>query len=179
MTILLVTLLGGMLPYLAVPGFRQTVNRIGIGVTDLRRLINPSYVQIHPVTTTASSEATGHPASYLTDLISNDYWAADLARDPQPTWTFTFDGPTNLDALVVTNGAAGADYSQLARPKTLEISYSDGTGEQVTLKDDPHDTTYDIYARGVTSMTVKVVSVYPGSGNTSVGLAEIGIRTLA
>lgn len=179
-TMLLVVLLGGILAYLALPGFRQVVNReVDIAITDVRRLINPSYVQVHPVTTAASSEETGHPASYLTDLISNDYWAADQSRDPSPTWTFTFDGPTNLDALVVTNGAASSAYSQLARPKTLQISYSDGTGEQVTLKDVAQATAYDIHARGVTSMTVRVVSVYPGGGSTSVGLAEIEFRKLA
>jgi hypothetical protein len=180
LTMLLVVLLGGIFAYLAVPPFRQAVNReVDIAWTDLRRLINPSYVQVHPVTTSASSEITGHPASYLTDLISNDYWATDANRDPQPTWTFTFDGPSDLDALVVTNGAA-ADYGQLARPKTIEISYSDGTGEQITLKDVPQPTAYDIHARGVTSMTVKVVSTYPASnGSTQVGLAEIEFRKLA
>lgn len=180
LTMLLVVVLGGIFAYLALPGFRQAVNReVDIAVTDLRRLINPSYVQVHPVTTSASSEITGHPSSYLTDLISNDYWAADTARDPQPTWTFTFDGPTDLDALVITNGAA-ADYGQLQRPKTLEISYSDGTGEQITLKDVPQASAYDIHARGVTSMTVRVVSTYPAnSGSTQVGLSEIEFRKLA
>jgi hypothetical protein len=180
LTMLLVVLLGGILAYLAVEPFRQAVNReVDIAVTDLRRLINPSYVQVHPLTTQASSEVAGHPASYLTDLISNDYWATDLNRDQAPTWSFTFDGPTNLDALVVTNGAA-ADYAQLARPRVLQISYSDGTGEQVTLKDTAQPTAYDIHARGVTSMTVRVVSTYPASsGSSQVGLAEIEFRKLA
>jgi len=180
-TMLLVVLIGGIFAYLALPGFRQAVNReVDIAVTDLRRLINPSYIQVHPVTTSVSSEVTSHPGQLATDLINNDYWAADLTRDPQPTLTVTFDGTTDLDALVVTNGAPNPDYSRLARPKTLQISYSDGTGEQVTLKDVPQATAYVIHARGVTSMTVRVVSTYPGDGSSSsVGLAEIEFRRLA
>lgn len=180
LTMLLVVVLGGIFAYLALPGFRAAVNReIDVAVTDIRRLINPSYIQVHPVTTSVSSEVTGHPGQLATDLINNDYWAADMARDPQPTLTVTFDGATDLDALVVTNGAAGPDYPNLARARTLQISYSDGTGEQVTLKDVPQGTPYIIHARGVTSMTVRIVAVYPGSGSTSVGLAEIEFRRLA
>jgi ribosomal protein L40E len=179
-TMLLVVLIGGIFAYLALPGFRAAVNReIDIAVTDVRRLINPSYVQVHPVTTNASSEVTGHPGQLAADLINNDYWAADLTRDREPTLTVTFDGPTDLDAIVVTNGAAPSDYPRLARPKVLQISYSDGTGEQVTLNDDPHAIAYVIHARGVTSMTVRVVSVYPGQGSSEVGLAEIEFRRLA
>jgi hypothetical protein len=178
-TMLLVIVLGGIFAYLALPGFRQAVNReVDVAVTDVRRLINPSYVQVHPVTTSASSEITSHPSQLATDLINNDYWAADLSRDPQPTLTVTFDGATDLDALVVTSGAA-ADYTRLARPKTIQISYSDGTGEQVTVKDDPQATAYVIHARHVTSMTLRVISVYPGNGSTSMGLAEIEFRRLA
>jgi hypothetical protein len=178
-TMLLVVVLGGIFAYLALPGFRSAVNReIDVVVTDIRRLINPSYVQVHPVATNVSSEVTGHPGQLATDLINNDYWAADMARDPQPTLTVTFDGATDLDALVVTNGAA-AEFTNLARAKTLQISYSDGTGEQVTLKDVPQGTAYIIHARGVTSMTVRIVSVYPGSGSAAVGLSEIEFRRLA
>jgi hypothetical protein len=179
-TMLLVVVIGGIFAYLALPGFRAAVNReIDIAVTDVRRLINPSYVQVHPVTTSASSEVTGHPSQLATDLINNDYWAADTTRDPEPTLTVTFDGPTDLDAIVVTNGAAPPDYPRLARPKTLQISYSDGTGEQVTLKDDPHATAYIVHARGVTSMTIRIVNVYPGEASTQVGLTEMEFRRLA
>lgn len=179
-TMLLVVAIGGIFAYLALPGFRAAVNReVDVAVTDLRRLINPSYVQVHPVTTSTSSEVTGHPGQLATDLINNDYWAADLTRDPQPTLTVAFDGATDLDAIVVTNGAATSDYPRLARPKTLQISYSDGTGEQVTLKDVPQATAYVVHARGVTSMTVRIVSVYPGQGSPQMGLAEIEFRRLA
>jgi ribosomal protein L40E len=179
-TMLLVVLIGGIFAYLALPGFRAAVNReIDIAVTDVRRLINPSYVQVHPVTTNGSSEVQAHPAQLATDLINNDYWAADLSRDPEPTLTVSFDGPTNLDAIVVTSGASTPDYANLARPKTLQISYSDGTGEQVTLKDDPHATAYIVHARGVTSMTIRIVNVYPGQASTQVGLSEIEFRRLA
>jgi hypothetical protein len=180
LTMLLVVVLGGIFAYLALPGFRQSVNReIDIGWTDLRRLVNPGWIQVTPATTNVSSEIGGHPGKLATDLVNNDYWAADLTRDQQPTLTVTFNGATDLDALVVTNGAPAADFSNLARARTLQITYSDGTGEQVTLKDVPQATAYTIHARHVTSMTVRFVNVYPGSASNSLALAEIEFRRLA
>lgn len=178
LTMLLVVLVGGVFAYVALPPFRQAVNsEIDVLVTDLRRLINPTWVQVHPVSTSASSEIAGHPAAFTSDLVSNDYWAADTARDPQPTLVFTFDGPTDLDALVITSGAA-TDFARIARPRTIQITYSDGTGETLTLKDDAQATAYSVHARQVTSMTMRITGVYAVSGNTDVAFAEVELRRL-
>ncbi len=179
LTILAVVLVAGLVGYAVLPGFRQAVDhRAGQTITELRRLIsNPNYVQVHPVSTVASSAIAGHPAEYAADLIDNDYWAADMARDHQPTLMFTFDGKTDLDALVITSGAA-ADFARLARPKTVQIIYSDGTGQELTLQDDPKPIAYYIYARQVTSMTMKITSVYPVAGTSQVAVAEVEFRKL-
>jgi type II secretory pathway pseudopilin PulG len=174
LTVLVVLLVGGLLAYATVPNLRQAVNRqVDAGITQLRHQLGAGFVQVHAVGVTATSELTGHPAKFAADLINNDYWAADTARDPQPTLVFSFDGRTDLDFLVITSGASGGDFARLARPKTVQLVYSDGTGETLTLKDDPKPVTYNVHARRVTSMGLKVMSVYPVSGNTAVGLTEV------
>jgi hypothetical protein len=176
-TLVVVLLAGSLLAYAAAPSFRTQVNgRLDQGVTAARRLIfNPGYAEIHPVATVASSSIARHPADLVDDLVApNDYWAADTARDPRPTLQFTFDGRTDLDVLEITTGTgATPDYTKLARPRTVQITYSDGTGQLLMLNDDPKPTAYTVYARGVTSMTMKITSVYPVAGSTVVALDEV------
>jgi hypothetical protein len=173
-TLLVVLLAGGLLAYLTVPGFHLAVNqRVDTGITQLRRQLGTGIVEVHPVSARASSELTGHPARFAADLINNDYWAANTGLDKQPTLTLTFDGPTDLDYLLAINGAPDADYARLARPKTVQVVYSDGTGQELTLDDSPKATSYTIHARQVTSVTLRVTSVYPAGGSTAVALTEV------
>jgi hypothetical protein len=175
-TLLAVLLAGGLLAYVTAPSFRTQVNDRGDQVITAARglFFNPGYAEIHPVATVASSSFPGHPAQDVDDLVSNDYWAADTAHDPHPTLRFTFDGRTNLDVLEITTGTgATPDYTRLARPRTVQLTYSDGTRQQLTLNDDPKPTAYNVYARGVTSMTMGITSVYPVAGTTVVALDEV------
>jgi hypothetical protein len=174
-TVLLVFLVGGGLAYAALPGLRDAVNqRVGRTTTDLRRtFLNPGYAEVRPRDVRATSEISGHPARNAADLITNDYWAADAARDPTPTLVFSFNGPTDVDALLVTSGAPSPDYARLARPRTVELTYSDGTGEKLTLNDDPRAVSYTIHARQTTSLTMKITSVYGVAGTSTVALTEV------
>jgi hypothetical protein len=170
---LTVVVAGGLLAYATVPSFHRRVNQVASSIrTEIERAINPTFVPVRPVQTTASSELAGHPASLATDLVSNDYWAASRTRDPQPTLAVTFARPTDLDNMLVRTGA-GPDYARLGRPRTVQVTYSDGTGQLLTLKDDPKPTDYPIHARNVTSLTIQITSVYPAGQSPAVGIAEV------
>jgi hypothetical protein len=173
LTLVAVTAIGGGLAYAALPDFHRAVDgRVDDLVTMVRRQLAPGFVEVRPVSALASSELSGHPGQFAADLVSNDYWAADTARDPQPTLVFTFASRTDLDNLVVTSGAAG-DYARLARPRTIQLTYSDGTGEELTLGDDRKPTSYPVHARQVTSVMLRVTGVYPAGGSTAVAIAEV------
>ena len=168
--LLLVTLLA----YAVSPGFRLAADhRVAGAVTEVRRLLNPNYERVRPPTAVASSQVSEHPGQFANDLVSNDYWAADLARDPQPTLVLTFSGPTNLDYALFTSGAPGADHARLGRPRTVQITYSDGTGESLTLHDDQKPIGVNLHGHQVTSTTLKITGAYPGSGSTAVALTEV------
>jgi hypothetical protein len=170
----LVVLVGGLLAYAALPGVRSGLNRrLDAVSTEVRRQLGANYQPVRPSQTTASSQLSGHPGPLASDLVSNDYWAADTARDPQPTLNFTFASPTDLDYVLVTPGAAGADYARMARPRTVELVYSDGSGEQLVLKDDPKATGYVIHARQVRSVSMRIADVYPTSQSTTVAIVEV------
>ena len=173
-TLLVVLLAGGLVAYASVPNFHQAINtRVDSGITQVRRQLGAGIVEVHPTGTRASSQLSGHAAAFAADLINNDYWAADTARDAQPTVMFSFDGPTDIDYLLVSSGAATTDFARLARPRTVQLVYSDGTGEELTLKDDPKPAQYGVHARQVTSATMRITSVYPVSGTSAVALTEV------
>jgi hypothetical protein len=176
-TMLVVVVGGGTILYAASPAFRQEVNRrADRTLTDVRRLLNPGVVEVHPSDVRATSELTAHPARFAADLVRNDYWGADTSRDHEPTLVFTFSGPTDLDNLLFTSGASGQvgnEFAQYARPKTVELTYSDGTGDSLTLQDTPTPTTYSVHARQTTSVTMRITSVYPVSGTAVVAITEV------
>jgi hypothetical protein len=179
LAVVAVVLAGGGLAYASVPSVHRQVNQGVSGIsTQIRRSISPTYVSVRPTQTTATSELAGHPAIFATDLVSNDYWAADTARDPQPTLATRFAGPTDLDTMLLTSGA-GPDFARLARPKTIQIAYSDGTGQVLSLRDDPKPTSYAIHARHVSSMTIRITALYPTSQSSDVAIAEVEFFRLA
>lgn len=172
--VIAVILVGVAAAYAAIPPFRDGVSSF---VHDSRKNFQRtfgigSYGPVHPTGVSASSSQPNHGASLLTNLISNDYWSADLAKDPQPVITLTFHGPTDLDYLIVTSGAA-ADFSRLGRPKDVTLTYSDGSSEHLRLRDEPAPQGYDIHGRGASTVMLRIDSTYAGSGTPSVAIAEL------
>jgi hypothetical protein len=113
-----------------------------------------------------------HTARQSIDLIKETYWAANTATDKQPWLKMTFASPVDFDQILVTTGAA-ADYATVARPKEVQIVLSDKSSVRVTLKDDPTPTGYDVNARGVTSVQIHILSVYPTAQSTDVAINEV------
>jgi hypothetical protein len=165
---------GSILAYQVLPGLRLGVNtHLVATVKDLRRQSGwGGYAPVRPVRATASSAVADHGAPLLTDLINTDYWAADATRDRQPWITISFAKPTDLDWLIVTSGA-GPDFGRIARPKDVRLTYSDGTSEELVLKDDPRASGYEIHGYSVTWVKMQILSVYPSSQNTWVAIAEL------
>jgi hypothetical protein len=131
-----------------------------------------NWAAVRPVRVQVSSEVPGHGAPLLVDLINTDYWAADTTRDPQPQVKLTFAKPTDLDYLLITSGA-GADFGRMARPQRVRLSYSNGNSEELVVKDDPRAVGYEIHGYSVTWVMLQVLSVYPSSQNTWVGISEL------
>jgi hypothetical protein len=167
-----VIVVGGLLAAIVLPNVRAGLaNRLDAISTAVRR-INPSYREIRPSATLATAQIANHPASLATNLVTNDYWAADTAGGRQPTLTVTFNAPTDLDYLLITPGA-GRDYANLARPRTLHLTYSDGTGEDVDVPDDPRPSGHEIHARSITSVSMRVTRIWPSPRSTNVAIDEV------
>jgi hypothetical protein len=165
---------GSVLAYQAIPGLRLGVNtHLVATVKELRRQSGwGGYAPVRPVRATASSQIASHGAPLLTDLINTDYWAADTSRDRQPLITISFAKPTDLDWMIVTSGA-GPDFGRIARPKDVRLTYSDGTSEELSLRDDPRAAGYEVHGYSVTWVKMQILSVYPSTQDTWVAIAEL------
>jgi len=165
---------GSLLSYAAVPAFRTRVNhQVTLTTKGVERTLGiGTPVSVRPSLAEASSSVAGHPPFYAINLITDQYWAADVRSDPQPQIEIFFASATDLDYLLVTTGA-GRDYANLARPKNVRVSYSDGTSEELTLKDEPQATSYDIHGVQVRWVTIRILSVYPSAQSSLVAIDEL------
>jgi ribosomal protein L40E len=163
-----------VLTYSLTPTVRNGVNRRAHDtyVSAQRRFNIGSPVAVRPVRIAASSSALGRPPSNLIDLVPDDYWAADLGLDPQPELQISFGTATDLDDIVVISGA-GNDFATVGRPKDVLITYSDRSQERLTLLDEPKSHKYELHANRITSLTIRIRSVYPAEQSTVVGISEI------
>ena len=165
---------GSLLSYAAIPAFRTGVShQVTVTTKSVQRTLGiGTPLSVRPSRAQASSSVAGHPPSYLINLITDRYWAADMRSDPQPQIQIFFASATDLDYLLVTTGA-GRDYANLARPKDVRVSYPDGTSEDLTLKDDPQATAYDLHGVQVRSVTIRILSVYPSALSSQVAIDEL------
>ena len=165
---------GSIVSYLASAGLRLGVDTHVVATVKAAKRESGwgNYGAIRPVRAAASSQVTDHGASLLIDLINTDYWAADTSGDPHPQATLTFPRPTDLDYLLVTSGA-GPDFGRTGRPRAVRLTYSDGTSEDLVLKDDPRAVGYETHGYSVSWVSLRVLSVYPSRQNTWVAISEL------
>ena len=162
-----------VLAYVVISPLRTRVNStVGSAYADIHRHFfgQPAYVRA--ASATASSEVATHPARLSLDLIKETYWAANTSTDKQPWLRLTFGGPVDLDGILLTTGA-GNDYATFARPKDVQIIFSDKTSTRLTLKDDPNPIRYDVSARGITSVEIHILSIYPSVQSPDVAINEV------
>jgi hypothetical protein len=161
------------LGYVAVPSVGSAINGGLRGIVDnVRRIVSPSLVLVHPATTTASSTVKDHPAKNLTDGATNTDWQA---TDDGAVLTFTFERPIDLGAMNIWNGAADpktkALRTDLRRPAQLILTSQSGQTVTIDLSDihDKQTPYFDLSA--VETLTVKI-SQTNGPGSAPVSLSE-------
>ena len=162
-----------VLVYFVVPPLHDRVNgTVKSAYAAAHRHFAPSTSYVRPSDAKASSQVPTHPARLSIDLIKETYWAANTATDKQPWIRLTFGGPVDLDGLLLTSGA-GNDYASLARPKQVQLVFSDKSTAQLTLKDDPNPITYDITVHRVTWVEIHILSTYPSAQSPDVAINEV------
>ncbi len=130
-------------------------------------------VPVQGAAASASASSTGHEAANLLDGRL-DYWSAPRSKLPI-TLTFTFNGPIDLTSI---NLIAHPRDNQVGLPGDVQIVLPDGTTIDKTVADqlsgsaDQPSVTFDIHARGITTLKLLVTSVEPAT-SPQVGIAEV------
>jgi hypothetical protein len=162
-----------VLAYFVVPPLHDRVNStVRLAYLSAHRHFAPSTSYVRPSDAKASSQLATHPARLTIDLIKETYWAANTSTDKQPWLRLSFGGPVDLDGILLTSGA-GNDYASMARPKQVQLLFSDKTTTQLTFKDDPKSIAYDITAHGVTYVEIHILSFYTSAQSTDVAINEV------
>jgi len=116
-------------------------------------LVSPAKVKIE-----ASSESGSRKAALLLDGNLGTFWSRD-PTDQFATLSFSFAEPVQLGRIAIAAGA-GAEFKLRHRPKTLELTFSDGSTLTKTLTDQPKLQNIDFPPRSVTRVTVKITDVF-------------------
>jgi hypothetical protein len=142
----------------------------------VERVVSPDYEAVRPAAVAATSELGDHPARAVIDQVSNSYWAEGAAgTGAGQGLTFTFDGPVDLDRVGFLNGASAEPEDFVTQPRLREVQllFDDGTTASITLKDDADFQQHGIGAKGVTTVQLQIVSVYPSLDGSAASLAEV------
>lgn len=162
-----------VLAYFLIPPLRARVNgTVSSAYAAAHRHFKPTISYVLATDATASTQLSTHPARLTIDLIKQTYWAANASTDKQPWLRLTFGAPVDMDGILLTSGA-GNDFATLARPKDVQITFSDKTSTRLTFKDDPQPISYDVSAHGVTSLEIRILSVYPSAQSPDVAINEV------
>jgi hypothetical protein len=159
------------LVYVFDPSFRSALYD---DADTLFHKVEPGYSPVQPVQVKANLQTPGHPPSAADDEYSDTYWLAPWNANRLPTITFRFSSSVVLHKVILLAGADGY-FVQNGRPSILKLTYSDGSTQLITLEDTSAQQMLTLSNTAfVSSVSVQVVDIYPGEGNThNVAITEM------
>lgn len=136
--------------------------------------LNEHFVSVVPVGATGSAAIGGHPAGHAVDGVRDTYFASVGHRDGVgATVTVRFAKPVDIDRIGILSGAPGGDFRTDARPHTVEVAVSGAQPVRLSLDDTADFQNQPVTLRGVRSVTLTVVDVYPGQRGHAVAVREV------
>ncbi|MGH9055814.1 MAG: NADase-type glycan-binding domain-containing protein, partial [Acidimicrobiales bacterium] len=154
-------------------------NRFTTWYHDVVGVAHPNYSPVHPVGATASSAATGHPATQAIDGASNTSWQA--VGGSGQTLTITLEAPTNIGKIGFLIGDQDTPQAYLTEPRPEQITVAFATSpaysKKITFKDTANFQSYTVDAKKATSLTITIDSVYASPQGKGVSIAEVELFT--
>lgn len=136
-------------------------------------ILHERYVLVSPVEATASSSAPGHSGQLAVDGTVQTYWLTSGNNGFGATLIIKFGSPQNIDAVGLFSGEPGGAYLTQARPKALTIIARGNSPAYLSFDNTSNFQNRPVQLRNVTSITVKIRSVYPGQAGQAVAIREI------
>lgn len=172
--LVIAALVGAVVGYAVVPGWRDGVNS---AISSIRQVVAPNLVSVRTAGQATGPATKGHPVQAAFDGFNNTYWAASAADGATPAISATFSPATDVAKILVTSGAV-PDFQGSPRPHDISVRFLDATGAVVAekdleLKDVKDPQSFDVSAHGATTFRLTVKSVYVSSGGPNVAITEV------
>ncbi len=171
--VVLVLIVVGAIAYGVFPPFRNAIDdRVNTAVQTVTGTVSRPTL-VHTTSVQASASIAGHGAAAAVDAFSNTYWAAPVSQGAHPVLTLGFASGTNISVVLFISGDA-ANFAAEPRPKEVQLTFSNGTKQTLTLADSAKPQQFDIDgATGITGLTVEIASVYPAASGKAVSLSDL------
>ena len=131
------------------------------------------------VSAAASDMVLEREPYYAADGNPGTAWVVPANADRPPSITFTLAGsrPIREIRLVPGNNNTLTSFSECDRPKTVRVTFSDGTVGILHLADEPGLQRFPVSAEGVTWARLEITDVYPGTSDHDLYLSEVEFGT--
>jgi len=167
---------------LTVDGFAGPVTHAALELPFWEK-IDVSQITAEASSTNPPSGAVTYDVGNLLDDDDETSWqstGADIEGGVPVTVTFTFAAPVEIDRLSIANGYEVLDrdtfFTKNARVRELKL-VSGAQELTIELADDKEPQLVDIAFGAIDTLTLEVVSVYPGDEFPEVALTEVVFLT--
>lgn len=123
-----------------------------------------------------------YPAMQAVDGQPDTAWAEGVSGSGiGQTLTIEFAQPRDVAEVRVVSGYAKRPdlFSKYNRPRTLEVTFNDGTKVNLDLEDQPGLQRFPVSAKGAASAVVRIADVYRGTTRDETYLSEIEFASAA
>jgi hypothetical protein len=170
---------------MGVPAFRAHITTYAFDTYhSVIRFVHPEHILVTAKSITANSIAKNKPAEYVIDRNPETYWSEAMGgTGAGAQLTILLAEPSDLSKIGFDNGASGKEFTAQPRVKTVEVSYFDKDKirtlkKTITVDDTDKLQSFDLKGEEVASVTVKIISVYPGLKGSAASLREIALWRL-
>lgn len=148
----------------AGPWRRPVNDKAKSAYQSVKRVVHPTLKPVIPTKADASSALPDHPAMAAIDQLTNTHWSEGAPDEGFGQFlTVTFPAPTNIDKIGIYSGAQDKPEQFLLqpRPMSLELTFlPGGRSRTILLESIPDFQTFDVKAKAVTSVRIKIVTVF-------------------
>ncbi len=142
--VLVVLVVGGIAAYVLDAGFHD---RVESAVGSVGRVY----------------DTWSHPSAQAIDSKIETYWLADSSGG-QPTLTMNLDKATDVVGIRFQVGSSiGPDFTNYARPRTVELQLPGVAPVRLLLKDDPAAQEFPVTGSAVQTLVLRILDWYPAT----------------
>lgn len=136
--------------------------------------LHEHFVPVAPVGATGSTPVAGHGAGLAVDGVRDTFFASPGQHDGAGTsLVVRFADPVDIDQLGLLSGEPQGAFRTDSRPRALEVTVPGADPVRIGLDDTADFQQRPLRLRGVRTLTVRVVEVYPGQQGHAVALREV------